>query len=118
MSEPSTAIAALVQGVIVILGVATGLRPELLLSAAAGGWWAMSYQPELKPLSRINRIGIAALVGAWGAPWVVHLIRGADVADIVQFPVALVLGLASVDVLGGGLLALVKRWIGGLKRHD
>lgn len=104
---------ALTAAGISIFGVTTGLQPELLFAGAAGGWWSLSFQPDLSVFARANNILIASLAGAWGAPWIVHLLGDAPRYEVAIFPTAGVLGLLSVVVLGPGLISLGKRWFSG-----
>ena len=116
MSEPvSVGFIGLTAGGITILGVATGLHPALLLAGAAGGWWSMSYQSQLSALGRLNRILLSSVVSAWGAP--VAAAAGASFMpsldltsrSAIELCVALVIGLVTIDVLGRGLLAVVRK---------
>jgi len=116
MSEPvSVGFIGLTAGGITILGVATGLHPALLLAGAAGGWWSMSYQSQLSALGRLNRILLSSVVSAWGAP--VAAAAGASFMpsldltsrSAIELGVALVIGLVTIDVLGRGLLAVVRK---------
>lgn len=100
---------------ITLFGVATGLDPALLCAGAAGGWWAMTYQPVLGALDRISRVGISALAGGWGSPVAVGYAASSGwlpdtvPQQIAGFPVALGLGLLAVDVIGRGLLRFAQR---------
>lgn len=115
MSEPvSTGYIAVTAGGITILGIITGLHPALMLAGAAGGWWAMSYQQQMTVLGRLNRILLSSIVAAWGAP-----VAAAAAASIIPSSVSLphsaielgfslIIGLVTIDVLGRGLLAIVR----------
>jgi len=116
MSEPvSVGFVGLTAGGITILGIATGLHPALLLAGAAGGWWSMSYQSQISALGRLNRILLSSVVAAWGAP--VAAAAGASFVpsldltsrSAIELGVALVIGLVTIDVLGRGLLAVVRK---------
>lgn len=99
---------------ITVLGIVTGLHPALMLAGAAGGWWAMSYQPQISVLGRMNRVLLSSIVSAWGAP--VAAAAGASVLpssmtlphSAIELGVALIMGLVTIDVLGRGLLSLVR----------
>lgn len=110
MSDPTTAVAGVTAGGITVLGVATGLAPELMLAGAAGGWWSLSYQPACRVLSRLNRVLLSALVAAWVTPIITSLdIMPAAVPEApLRLGTALMLGLATVDVLGYGVLEAVR----------
>lgn len=115
MAEPvQTAI--LTTGGITILGVATGLHPALMLAGAAGGWWALSYQPTKTLLSRVNRILLSSVIAAWSAPVLAassYIPEGIPTVP-VQLLAALLIGLAAMDVLGRGLLSIARRQIKGV----
>jgi hypothetical protein len=116
MTEPVTPSAfGMTAAGVTLFGVATGLDPALLCAGAAGGWWAMTYQPVLGTVDRLSRVGISALAGGWGSPlavgyaasagWLPHNVP----QHIAGFPVALALGLLAVDVIGRGLLRFAQR---------
>lgn len=115
MTEPVSAGSMVVTaGGITLLGVATGLHPALMLAGAAGGWWAMSYQSQHSAWSRINRIVVSALVSAWGAPVLASLdvMPAAVPRAALQLALALTIGLVTIDVLGRGLLGLIRNRLG------
>ena len=115
MSEPvSAGYVGVTAGGITVLGIITGLHPALMLAGAAGGWWAMSYQLQMTVLGRLNRILLSSIVAAWGAP-----VAAAAAASIIPSSVSLphsaielgfslIIGLVTIDVLGRGLLAIVR----------
>lgn len=109
MSEPAILAASTAAG-LVVAGVATGLQPELLMAGAAGGWWAMSYQDSIPAFKRASRIVISSLVAAWATPLAASFVDLPQ-APALQLPVALVIGLATIDVLGLGVLSMVRRFI-------
>lgn len=77
MTEPITPSAfGLTAAGVTLFGVATGLDPALLCAGAAGGWWAMTYQPVLGALDRVSRVSLSALVGGWGSPVAVGYAAG------------------------------------------
>lgn len=118
MTEPALSTAAAAATGITILGITTGLQPQLLVAGAAGGWWAITYLPPSSALSRINRVLISAVVAAWSAPAAVGLAMHQQwLPTVAPVPVlealaALGVGLLTIDVLGGGALAFARRWIG------
>jgi hypothetical protein len=105
---------AVTSGGITLLGVATGLQPELLLAGAAGGWWALTYAPPARALARINRISLSSTIAAWTAPpataWAAGTLGLPDAmpAAGLQILIALGVGLIALDVLGRGLLGLAR----------
>ena len=117
MSDPaSTTIAATAAG-ITVLGVTTGLHPELLVAGAAGGWWAVTYLPPMPPLSRVNRVMLSSVVAAWIAPAAIGLaehvgwLPAIAPQRVLELIAALGIGLLTIDVLGGGVLTFARRWI-------
>lgn len=118
MTEPVASAAVATAAGITLLGVATGLQPQLLVAGAAGGWWAVTYLPPSSALSRINRVLISAAVAAWGAPAAVGIglhngwIPAIAPVAALEMLAALGIGLLTIDVLGGGALAFARRWIG------
>lgn len=103
MPEPtaSTAAFALTGGGIVILGTVTGLHPVLLAAGFAGGLWAQLYLDEMLLLRRLASMAVASLAGSWIAPALAFSLpryefwpKGAP-ADLMQIPLALLVGLVS-----------------------
>lgn len=132
MTEPvSSTTIAVTAGGITILGIVTGLQPDLMLAGAAGGWWAQVYVKPASVFARVNRLLLASLIAAWSAPptvawlgshgWISTLIPVAA----WQWCAALGIGLIAIDALGGGVLgavrnifaALVRRATGGNKQE-
>lgn len=111
MSEPAILTASATAAGLVVAGVATGLQPELLVAGAAGGWWAMSYQEPLPALKRGTRIVLSALVAAWSTPLAASFVDLPGRMHLLQFPVALLIGLVTIDVMGLGVLSMVRRFI-------
>ena len=103
---------------ITLFGVATGIDPVLLFAGAAGGWWAMTYQPVLGVANRLSRIAISALAAAGGTPLAIayaaqgeHLQYGVP-ESLVGFPVAMGIGLLAVDVIGRSVIRRAKQKTG------
>lgn len=122
MPEPTaSAVAGLATGGgLVLFGIVTGLHPALLITGAAGGWWALGYQPEPLPLPRrLSALALAALSAAWGTPPAVAFLLSLGwlpvtmTAELIQYPVALVTGLLTHNVIGPGLMALARKKIEG-----
>lgn len=115
MTDPvSTPAIAVTSGGITLLGVATGLQPELLLAGAAGGWWALTYAPPVKALARVNRITLSSAIAAWVSPpaaaWAAGTLGLPEAIPTagLQILIALGVGLIALDVLGRGLLGLAR----------
>jgi hypothetical protein len=89
-----------------LFGVATGLQPLLLLAGLAGGLVSQIYLPPMPPFKRAVLAAFAALVATWFAPagasiaaaWLASLFDWwprAVTAEVIQYPIALVLGVVS-----------------------
>lgn len=91
---------------VTVFGIVTGLDPALMFASACGGWWAMQYHPPMKVWSRLNRMGLSALIGGWSAPVFAEVAQkqlsiSVEGLPAFKFVVALLLGLIALDVLGG-----------------
>lgn len=117
MAEPtsSAAVAAATAAGLTVFGVATGLHPAILLAGLAGGLWALSYQPPTSAGKRVAVTIMAAVVAGYLTPavaagvtslvaWPLALTR-----DIMQLPIAVMIGLLSHRVLGPALLRFASR---------
>ncbi len=118
MTEPVTPSAlALTASGVAVFGVVTGLHPQLLVAGFAGGLWALFYHEASPLLRRILGAIMSALIAAWISPAASYAVTSlpfwptAIPRDLLQFPVALIIGLLSMAVLGPGLLALTRRKI-------
>lgn len=114
MPEPtSTAAIAVTATGLSILGIATGLQPNILLAGFAGGLWALSYQPELPVLRSVASTLGASIVAGYLAPIVVAILRPAlpgDLShDIAQTASALVVGLLSQRIIGPAIFRIAKQ---------
>lgn len=123
MPEPTASTAsalALTAGGLTVFGMATGLHPMLLLAGLGGGWWALSYlEAPMPALRRISTLGISALAAAWITPPAVAGVIGAGwlgphaTGEVLQYPVAMFVGLLAHSVLGPALMKLAQRKIEG-----
>lgn len=117
MAEPTTSAAAFIAATtgLTLFGVATGLHPGLLLAGMAGGLWALNYLPRMAWYQRVCSASVGAVVASWFAPAVSIGISSLSwwpkgiTLDIVQFPVAVVLGLLAHSVIGPAMLSAGKR---------
>jgi len=112
MTDPAVAPVVLTASGLTVLGVSTGIAPELLFTGLAGGWWALSYITEPLPLRRrLTIAAVSALAGAWGGAWAAPLLAAGASHFIGWWPaeaggmslryvVALVLGLLSHRHIG------------------
>lgn len=72
----------------------------------------MSYQEPLPALKRVARIVLSSLIAAWSTPLGASLINMPERLHLLKLPVALVLGLLAIDVMGQGIMTIVRRLIG------
>ena len=102
----STPVLAVTVGGVTVLGVATGLAPELLFAGSCGGWWAASIMDEPQPLAiRVNNIIISSVIAAWLAPALTSVLCARNLIGdhnelIWQYSTAAVTGFMVVPVLG------------------
>lgn len=114
MAEPtsSAAFAAATAAGLTFFGVATGLHPAILLAGLAGGLWALSYQEPAPAWKRVAAAVMASVVAGYFAPAVAAGVTVLDVwpniltRDLVQLPIAVLIGLLSHRVLGPALLRI------------
>lgn len=117
MTEPisSASTLAITSTGLTILGISTGLQPDIMLAGFAGGLWALSYQPPWPPLRRISATLGSAIIAGYTTPLVVALVRVSPVwpgelaRDIAQSTIALLIGLVSHQVLGPAILRIAAR---------
>ena len=93
-----------------IIASVMGLHPELLFAGAAGGWLALTYQDPTPFLVRSRRVILSAFTATWCAPLAVHLMELPVEPSISKFPLAFVIGLLTMDVLGKGVIAVARKW--------
>lgn len=99
------------------IGAVMGLRPELMLAGAAGGWLAITYQNSSPFWVRSRRVVLSALSATWCTPLTIHLLELPAEPPIAKFPLALAFGLLTMDVLGKGVISLARKWFEE-KSHD
>ncbi len=113
MAEPTTSAAALAAATatgLTIFGVATGLHPSILLAGLAGGLWALSYQEPSPAWKRVALTVMASIVSGYLTPAVAMGVTSFDAwphsvtRDVVQLPIAVLIGLLSHRVLGPALM--------------
>lgn len=92
------------------VGSALGMRPQLLLSGAAGGWLALTYQGPSSFLVRSRRIILSSLAATWCTPLATYLLALPTDPSITDFPLALAIGLLTMDVLGKGVISTARKW--------
>lgn len=114
MAEPasSAVLAAATTAGLTIFGVATGLHPSILLAGLAGGLWALSYQEPTPAWKRVAVTIMAGIVAGYLTPAVAAGVTSigawpqAVTSDLVQLPIAVLIGLLSHRVLGPALLRI------------
>lgn len=117
MTEPISNAAVIIAATtsLTLFGVATGLHPELLLAGLAGGLWSLFYLPPMVWYQRICAASIGSLVSGWFTPAAAIGITSMSwwpagvTHDIVQFPLAVTIGLLSHAVIGPSMLKFAKQ---------
>ena len=113
MPEPTSSAAALAAATatgLTIFGVATGLHPSILLAGLAGGLWALSYQEPSPAWKRVGLTVMASIVSGYMTPAVAAGVTSLGAwpqsvtRDVVQLPIAVLIGLLSHRVLGPALM--------------
>lgn len=117
MAEPTTSVAfaAATATGLTIFGVATGLHPAILLAGLAGGLWALSYQDPAPAWRRIAVTIMAAIIAGYLTPAVAAGVTSisawpnAVTRDLIQLPIAVLIGLLAHRVLGPALLRIAEQ---------
>lgn len=113
MPEPTSSAAALAAATatcLTIFGVATGLHPSILLAGLAGGLWALSYQEPSPAWKRVGLTVMASIVSGYLTPAVAAGVTSLGAwpqsvtRDVVQLPIAVLIGLLSHRVIGPALM--------------
>jgi hypothetical protein len=113
--EPATSVAAVAVSAtgLTILGISTGLQPDILLAGFAGGLWALTYQPPAPLLRRAAATLGSAVVAGYLSPIAVAVLRSALPGDpsreIAQTAFGLLIGLISQRVIGPAVLRIADR---------
>ncbi len=100
---------------LVVLGVATGLDPLLMVAGGAGAMWAQFYLPEMALARRVISIILGAMVAAWVSPAVAIVLPSlpgwpAGLApDVVILPAAITSGLLFHSAGGVALRILAEK---------
>lgn len=114
MADPTSgaAIIALTTTGISLLGVATGLHPDLLLAGLSGGFWALCYADPLPGWRRVAITAVAAVIAGYFTPLVVAVVKvGAwlppDLTqDVVRLPAAATIGFLAHKIIGPAFVRL------------
>jgi len=113
--EPATSVAAVAVSAtgLTILGISTGLQPDILLAGFAGGLWALTYQPPAPLFRRAAATAGSAVVAGYLSPIAVAILHGALPGDlsreIAQTAFGLLIGLISQRVIGPAVLRIADR---------
>lgn len=113
--EPATSVAAVAVSAtgLTILGISTGLQPDILLAGFAGGLWALTYQPPATLFRRAAATAGSAVVAGYLSPLAVAVLRSAIPGDlsreIAQTSFGLLIGLVSQRVIGPAVLRIADR---------
>lgn len=114
MAEPTSSVlfAGATAAGLTVFGVATGLHPAILLAGLAGGLWALSYQEPAPVWKRAAVTIMAAIVAGYLTPAVAAGVTSIGAwpqgvtHDMVQLPIAVLIGLLAHRVLGPALLRI------------
>ena len=117
MAEPATSSAAIIVSAmgLTVFGIATGLHPSLLIAGLAGGLWALFYGEPQPLLKRCLSAVMSSLVAAWMAPVTAYSILELPFTpkvlplDVLQYPIALILGFLAMAIVGPGLMLLSRK---------
>lgn len=111
MAEPasSAAFVAATTAGLTLFGFATGIHPELLIAGAAGGYWSLSYLPEMRIWQRVSTVSVSSIVSAWLSPPVAAVLAAAARNYLSWWPAAVDAAAMSyaVAVCGGLILFTV-----------
>jgi hypothetical protein len=111
----SVAMATATAAGVTLFGVSTGLDPSLLIAGFAGGLWAQSYSPAAHWLHRLAATALAAILAGYVTPAAAAVlaasdtIKGALPGQMLQLPVAVLVGLLAQRVLGPAIMRLARK---------
>jgi hypothetical protein len=113
MPEPTSSAIAMTAATatgLTLFGVATGLHPAILLAGMAGGLWALSYQEPSPIWKRVAVTVMASILAGYLTPAVAAGVTAIGnwpqtvTHDMVQLPIAVLIGLLAHRVLGPALM--------------
>jgi hypothetical protein len=118
MADPTSGVttAASAAG-ITILGIAVGLRPDLLLAGFWGAIWSMTYADPMPVAKRLVVTCVSTIVSGYSTPAALALGNSLGVmpnsvsSDLAQYPVAIVIGFGAHKIIGPAILKLAARKI-------
>lgn len=115
LPEPTSSVSAIAVSAtgLTLLGISTGLQPDILLAGFAGGLWALTYQPPAPLFRRAAATLGSAVVAGYLSPIAVAVLRSALPGDlsreIAQTSFGLLIGLVSQRVIGPAVLRIADR---------
>lgn len=124
MPEPTSSAIALTatSAGLTIFGMAIGLHPAILLAGLAGGWWSLSYQDPQPLMKRVAMTLLSAIIAGYLTPAVTAGVTAigawpqAVTKDLMQFPVAVLIGLLAHRVLGPSILRIAAKKVGEIQK--
>jgi hypothetical protein len=115
LPEPTSSVSAIAVSAtgLTLLGISTGLQPDILLAGFAGGLWAITYDPPAPLFRRAAATLGSAVVAGYLSPIAVAVLRSALPGDlsreIAQTSFGLLIGLVSQRVIGPAVLRIADR---------
>ncbi len=115
LPEPTSSVSAIAVSAtgLTLLGISTGLQPDILLAGFAGGLWSLTYQPPAPLFRRAAATLGSAVVAGYLSPIAVAVLRSALPGDlsreIAQTSFGLLIGLISQRVIGPAVLRIADR---------
>lgn len=119
MAEPASSVAffAVTTAGLTVLGVVTGIHPALLIAGAAGGYWSLSYLPQMTAKSRVSTVAVSAIISALLSPAAAAVIVAAARnylpwwpasvdANFISYAVAAIGGLLLFTVVGPQIIRI------------
>lgn len=121
MAEPFLSVGQ--AGTLVVAGVVTTLYPEPIVAGICGGAWSLSLMSMKEPgqeitwrtlASAANHLILSAFIAAWSAPLMASWLcdKGwipEDTERLARGPIAVVIGLLAMPVIGRALMRLAER---------
>ena len=100
-----------------VFGINTGMHPQVLVAGCTGALWALSYQAP-QPFSRRATVtALSAILSAYLTPFTVAMLQitawlpGELALDLVQMPVAIIIGFLAHRKLGPAILKTTDRLV-------
>lgn len=113
MPDPTASAIAVTATGLSILGIATGLQPDILLAGFAGGLWAQTYLDAAPFLRRVTLLVGSPIVAGYLSPLVFTLIHSSlpneTAREVATNAIAFLIGLTAMRVLGPALMRLAEK---------